>query len=120
MATPQSGAEPGKTIQTTELERRTRLTESSATLLRRWRYGMHPSAAGMQVRSLGRVDLPLGEALRLEMVNADPGGGDVVHVQYYICTEAGGWALWLSCPRADLADREAALHEIAPAFMDGP
>ena len=96
------------------------MTESSATLLRQWRYGMHPSAAGLQVRSLGRVDLPLGKALRLEMVNADPGGGDVVHVQYYICTEAGGWALWLSCPRADLADPEAALHEIAPLFTDGP
>ena len=95
------------------------MTESSATLPRRWRYGMHPSAAGMLVRSLGRVDLPLGEALRLEMVNADPGGDDVVHVQYYICTEAGGWALWLSCPRADLADREAALHEIAPPSWTG-
>jgi hypothetical protein len=81
---------------------------------------MDPSAAGMQIRSLGRVDLPLGKALRLEMVNADPGGDDVVHVQYYVSTEAGGWALWLSCPRVDLADREAALHEIAPLFMDGP
>jgi hypothetical protein len=96
------------------------LTESSEIAPRRWRYGMHPSAAGMQVRSLGRVDLPLGEALRLEMVSADPAGGDVVHVQYYICTEAGGWALWLSCPRADLADREEALQDIAPPFMDAP
>jgi len=34
---------------------------------------MHPRAAGLQVRSLGRVDLPLGEALRLEMVDADAG-----------------------------------------------
>lgn len=73
----------------------------------------------MQIRSLGRVELPLGEALRLEMVDAGNGGDDAVHLQYYICTEAGGWALWLSCPRADLADREGTLREIAPPFSDG-
>jgi len=102
------------------MERRTRLTESSATLPRRWRYGVHPGAVGMQIRSLARVSLPLGEALRLEMVNADPGGEDVVHVQYYISTDAGGWALWLSCARADLADREGALHKMTPPFMGEP
>jgi hypothetical protein len=70
----------------------------------------------MQIRSLGRVDLPLGEALRLEMVTAGQGGEDVVHLQYYVATELGPWALWLSCAREDLADREAALLEIAPPF----
>ena len=74
----------------------------------------------MQIRSLGRVNLPLGETLRLEMVNADPGEGDVIHVQYYICTDAGGWALWLSCARGDLGDREAALHEMTRPFMQEP
>jgi hypothetical protein len=39
------------------------------------------------VRSLGRVELPLGEALRLEMVDADPRIDEIVHVQYYISTE---------------------------------
>jgi len=48
------------------------------------------------------------------MVNADPVGDDDVHLQYYIFTEAGGWALWLSCARADLASLEAALREIVP------
>ncbi len=90
------------------------MTESSATMPSRWRYGMHPGAVGMRVRSLGRVDLALGEALRLELVNADPGGEDVVRIQYYICTEAGGWALWISCAREDLAGREEALHTIPP------
>jgi hypothetical protein len=99
---------------TTRTRRRTRMTESSATLPRRWRYGVHPGAAGTQIRSLGRVDLPIGEALRLEMVNADLGAEDVVHVQYYISTEAGGWALWLSCARSELAGREAALREMTP------
>jgi hypothetical protein len=66
----------------------------------------------MRIRSLGRVDLPLGEALRLEMASADPAGDDTVHLQYYIATELGPWALWLSCARADLADREASLQEL--------
>jgi hypothetical protein len=93
------------------------LTESSATPPHRWRYGMHPGAAGLQIRSLGRVELPLGEALRLEMVNAGPGGEDGVHVQYYICTDAGGWALWISCARGDLAGREAALRAMLPPVI---
>ena len=90
------------------------MAESSPSPLNRWRYGMHPRAAGMQISALGRVDLPLGEALRLEMVNADPGGEDLVHLQVYIATELGPWALWLSCAREELAEREAALREITP------
>jgi glycogen debranching enzyme len=72
----------------------------------------------MQIRSLGRVDLPLGEALRLEMVDADAGGEDIVHLQYYISTDAGPWALWLTCAREELAGREAALREITPPLME--
>ena len=94
------------------------MTESSASPLSRWRYGMHPRAAEMRIRSLGRVDLPLGEALRLEMVDAGPGGEGIVHLQYYIATELGPWALWLSCPREDVADREASLRELTPPFVD--
>jgi hypothetical protein len=94
------------------------MTESSASPLSRWRYGMHPRAAEMRIRSLGRVDLPLGEALRLEMVDAGPGGGDIVHLQYYIATELGPWALWLSCPPEDVAGRDASLMELAPPFAE--
>lgn len=96
------------------------MTESSAMPPRGWRYGMHPMAAGMQVRALGRVELPIGEALRLEMVTPDQGGPGDAHVQYYICTESGGWALWLSGPPADVAAREAALHELVPQGEDTP
>jgi len=78
---------------------------------------MHPRAEGMKIVSLGRVELPLGEALRLEMV-ADPGGDDLVHLQYYISTDAGPWALWLSCSRDDLNRREAALRETTPPFVE--
>ena len=90
------------------------MTESTATLPRRWRYGIHPRAAGTQVRSLGRVELPLGEALRLEMVGTEPSGNEIVHIQYYILTEAGDWALWLSCARADLEALEAGLQALQP------
>jgi hypothetical protein len=86
---------------------------------RRWRFGMHPGAAGMRIRSLGRVDLAIGEALRIEMVSPDPGGEDIVHVQYYIVTEYGGWALWVSCARGDLADLEATVQATTPPLM-GP
>lgn len=101
----------------TSKERSTRMTESS-TSPRRWRDGMHPGVAGMKVRSLGRVELSLGDAVRLEMESTDPGGEDVAHVQYYICTEAGGWALWVACPRDELAELEASLHAIPPLNQD--
>ena len=92
------------------------MTESLASPVNRWRYGMHPHATEMGIRSLGRVYLQLGEALRLEMTNAGPGGEDIVHLQYYIATELGPWALWLSCAREDVADCEASLRELAPQF----
>ena len=97
------------------------MTESIASPMSRWRYGMHPGATEMRIRSLGRVHLQLGEALRLEMTNAAPDSGDVVHLQYYIATELGPWALWLTCPREDLADSEASLREIAlPLAQEAP
>jgi len=82
--------------------------------LKRWRYGIHPNATDMRVTSLGRVHLQLGEALRLEMVSASPDADDAVHLQYYIATELGPWALWLSCPRKDEADSEAFLRDLTP------
>ena len=92
------------------------MTESSAVLPGRWRYGIHPRAVGATIRSLGRVDLPIGEALRLELENAHSAGESTVDLQYYIATNAGGWAMWLSCPRDDLPGLEAALERIVPPF----
>lgn len=94
------------------------MIESSVSQPRRWRDGMHPDAVGMQIRSLGRVELPLGDALRIEMVSAEPSGDDRVHVQYHICTDAGGWALWVTCPRSELADREAILRAMPSAAQE--
>jgi hypothetical protein len=52
---------------------------------------------------LGRIDLPLGEALRIEMVGSEPATEDSAHLQYYIATEYGGWALWISCAEGDIS-----------------
>ena len=92
------------------------MAESIAPPLSRWRTGMHPQATEMRIRSLGRVFLQLGEALRLEMTSAGPDGDDTVHLQYYIATALGPWAIWLSCPPADVADCEASLRDLAPPF----
>lgn len=92
------------------------MNEALATPPGRWQYGMHPHATEMRILSLGRVYLKLGEALRLEMMSIDQGGEDIVHLQYYIATDVGPWALWLSCARQDVADCEASLREFTPPF----
>ena len=79
---------------------------------------MHPLATELRIRSLGRVHIQLGEALRLEMVNADGEADGTVHLQYYIATELGPWALWLSCPSSDVAEAEASLAEVTPPFAE--
>src|SRR5829696_3277093 len=84
----------------------------------RWRTGFHPRAGEMRVRSLGRVHLQLGEALRLEMAEIGSSGDDVVHLQYYIATELGPWALWLSCASTGVAASEAALRDLEPPFAE--
>ena len=64
------------------------------------------------------MDLPLGEALRLELVDDERGASDDCYLQYYISTEVGPWALWLTCPRAELEDREAMLQKLAHPLAD--
>jgi hypothetical protein len=94
------------------------MAESLASPLSRWKTGMHPSATGMRISSLGRVFLPLGEALRLEMTDDTPGAENLVHLQYYVITDAGPWAIWLSCAQTDVADSEASLRELTPPFAE--
>ena len=94
------------------------MDESLAPALKRWRYGMHPQASEMRISSLGRVELPLGEALRIEMTYADGSQDHIVHLQYYIATELGPWALWLSCARDDAEELESSLRELAPPLWD--
>ena len=69
-----------------------------------WNYGFDPLAAGLVVRSIGRVDHDLGEALRLEL--APPGEAEgLVHLQWYIATSVGPWALWAACRPEEVAGR---------------
>ena len=94
------------------------MAESPASHFGPWRTGFHPHAAEMRIRSLRRVYLQLGEALRLEMTNAEPGQEGIVHLQYYIATELGPWALWLSGTPDDIADSETSLRELSPPFAE--
>src|SRR5262245_34699965 len=85
------------------------MTEMPNPLVHGWRYGMHPRAVGMEVRAIGRIVIPLGEALRIELAADEPDASGTGNLQYYILTAAGPWALWLSCRRADVAAAEAVL-----------
>jgi hypothetical protein len=67
---------------------------------------------------MGRVHLELGEALRLELSDGEPGGGDTVHLQYYIATDLGAWALWLSCAGDDALESETSLRALTPPFAE--
>ena len=86
--------------------------------LSRWKYGFHPLATELRVRSLGRVHIRLGEALRLEMVSPNPADEHTVHLQYYIATELGPWALWLTSEQDDLEACEAPLRDITTPFSE--
>ena len=75
-----------------------------------WRLGLDPRASGSVIRSMTRVELPVGDALRVEMI--EPASPDIVHVQYFIGTDAGGWALWISCHPSMLGAFEASLPSL--------
>jgi hypothetical protein len=74
----------------------------------------------MRVRSLTRLELPLGEAIRLELESEVPADADERHLQYYVVTEAGPWALWLSCTSEELADREEVIQRLQYKLVDEP
>jgi hypothetical protein len=95
------------------------MPDPTAISLGDWQLGISPQATGLRVRSLGRVVLPLGEALRLVMEDPDA-AGHVVCVQYSIDTDAGPWALWISCPSDDLDRHEAILGQILPVSTSQP
>ena len=75
----------------------------------RWQFGVHPAAAGSMVRAITQVDLPVGYALRVEM--AASATADVIHLQYHIATDNGGWAMWISAPADALDGVEESLAE---------
>jgi hypothetical protein len=78
----------------------------------RWQFGLHPAAAGSVIRSISRVEFPVGDALRIEMAAPEAAPTDDVHLQYHVITGSGGWALWISAPAERLADAEALLPDL--------
>ena len=75
-----------------------------------WQYGLDPQAEGLAIRSFTRERHRLGEALRIEQAPLE--GDSRVHVQWYITTRMGPWAMWTACRPEDLAAHEAVLHEV--------
>lgn len=80
----------------------------------RWQFGVHPAAVGSMVRAITQVDLPVGYGLRIEM--AESATADLIHLQYHIATDNGGWAMWTSAPADALDGLEERLAEyVTPA-----
>jgi hypothetical protein len=75
-----------------------------------WQYGLDPQAEGLAIRSITREQHRLGEALRLEL--APMPGDSRVHVQWYIATRVGPWAMWTACRPEDVDARETVLRGV--------
>ena len=80
---------------------------------------MDPTQEDAVVRSVDRVRLPAGAAIRIEIVSGPESGlpVEVVQVQYYVPTANGPMALWFACHRGDLADCRDAFEQMARTFL---
>jgi hypothetical protein len=93
--------------------------EASAAQRHRWQFGLHPAAAGSVIRTMTRMTLPIGDALRIEM--SDATASEPIHVQYHIATDSGGWALWISSAADEVDKVDASLPDLTtPADADSP
>jgi hypothetical protein len=74
---------------------------------------------GRFVRSVERVRIPAGEAIRIEIVEGPEPAlpYDVVQIQYYVPTDSGPMALWLACDPADLEPCRDAFDHMAQTFL---
>jgi hypothetical protein len=77
-----------------------------------WHYGLDPLVEGLAVRRMERLHHRLGDALRLELLDPAEADPDLVHLQWFIATRAGPWALWTACRPDEVAAREAVLAEV--------
>ena len=77
-----------------------------------WHNGLDPSAAGMVVRSVGRGRHHLGDAFRMELVNAGSGAPQLVHVQWIFATRTGPCSMWTVCRPEEVPAREAELQAV--------
>jgi len=99
----------------------TRLDSDVASTLDHWA-SQYPDEEwdGRTVRSLERVTLPAGEALRLELISeTDEPTIAVVEIRYLIISPAGVFDLLFSSADVDLTGYEATFDEMARTFMRG-
>jgi hypothetical protein len=97
----------------------TRLDADVAGTLERWadEYPDEP-LRGRTRRSLERVDLPPGQALRLELAGeAGEPPFTVSEIRYLVATPAGVFDLLFSAAATDLPDYEAVFDEMARSFL---
>jgi hypothetical protein len=97
----------------------TRLDRDVDEVLDAWAaaYGAEPWP-DRTLRSLERVNLPSGEALRYEMTSeTDEPGFTVAEVLYRIAAPAGVFDLLFSAAADDLSDHEATFEDVARSFM---
>ena len=74
-----------------------------------WRNGLDPAAPGLAIRSMTRVRHRLGDALRLELGESGQTDPTLVHLQWFIATRSGPWAMWTTCAPDEVASREEGL-----------
>ena len=74
---------------------------------------------GRFVRSVERVRIPAGEAVRVEIVSSPEPAlpFEVVQVQYYVPTDNGPMALWFACDPRDLQACRPAFDQMARTFL---
>ena len=74
---------------------------------------------GRFVRSVERVRIPAGEAIRIEIAEVPEPAlpHEVVQVHYYVPTDNGPMALWFACDPRDLEGCRAAFDQMAQTFL---
>ena len=80
---------------------------------------MDPTQEDAFVRSVERVRIPAGEAIRVEIVSG-PGPAlpfEVVQIQYYVPTDSGPMALWFACDPRDLEGCRTGFDQMARTFL---
>jgi hypothetical protein len=48
------------------------------------------------------------------MVGTGSASEATTHLQYYLSTEYGGWALWVTCAESQVADLDASIAAMSP------
>lgn len=84
-----------------------------------FRTHMDPTVEADVVRTVERITIPAGEAIRVEIgPRREPESPtEAVQVQYYVPTEGGPMALWFACDPRDLEGCGDAFEQMAGTFL---